>query len=146
MEALTDTITGHVLALTLQMYGCRVIQKALEVLPLEQQRVIAKEIQGHVMRCVKDQNGNHVIQKSIERIKPTTEIVPIIEVPQGCCWCLFCTLFAPLGVMQLCTLFAPLGVMQLCTLFTPCHTTTVIQWCGYSMNAEGASALPFTGL
>ena len=80
MQALTTTITGHVLALTLQMYGCRVIQKALEVLPLEQQRVIAKEIQGHVMRCVKDQNGNHVIQKSIERIKPTTEIVSIIEV------------------------------------------------------------------
>ena len=80
LEALTGSIAGHVLALTLQMYGCRVIQKALEVLPLEQQRVIAKEIQGHVMRCVKDQNGNHVIQKSIERIKPTTEIASIIEV------------------------------------------------------------------
>ena len=80
LEALTGTIKGHVLALTLQMYGCRVIQKALEVLPLEQQRVIARELQGQAMRCVKDQNGNHVIQKSIERVKPTTEILSIVEV------------------------------------------------------------------
>lgn len=80
LESLTGTIKGHVLALTLQMYGCRVIQKALEVLPLEQQRVIARELQGQAMRCVKDQNGNHVIQKSIERVKPTTEILSIVEV------------------------------------------------------------------
>lgn len=84
------TITGHVLALTLQMYGCRVIQKALEVLALEQQRVIAREVQGHVMRCVKDQNGNHVIQKSIERIKPTDEIAAIIEVSLLCCVSVSC--------------------------------------------------------
>ena len=62
------------------MYGCRVIQKALEVLPLEQQRIIVKELQGQVMRCVRDQNGNHVIQKSIERVKPTTEIQSMVEV------------------------------------------------------------------
>ena len=80
LEALADVIQGHVLALSLQMYGCRVIQKALEVLPLEQQRLVVRELQGQVMRCVRDQNGNHVIQKSIERVKPTTEIQAIIEV------------------------------------------------------------------
>jgi len=80
LEALAGVIQGHVLALSLQMYGCRVIQKALEVLPLEQQRLVVRELQGQVMRCVRDQNGNHVIQKSIERVKPTTEIQAIVEV------------------------------------------------------------------
>jgi len=80
LEALAGVVQGHVLALSLQMYGCRVIQKALEVLPLEQQRLVVRELQGQVMRCVRDQNGNHVIQKSIERVKPTTEIQAIVEV------------------------------------------------------------------
>lgn len=80
LELLAGLLWGHVLALSLHMYGCRVIQKALEVLHLEQQRVIVRELQGQVMRCVRDQNGNHVIQKIIERVKPTTEIVSILEV------------------------------------------------------------------
>lgn len=80
LELLAGQIRGHVLALSLHMYGCRVIQKALEVLQLEQQRVIVREVQGQVMRCVRDQNGNHVIQKIIERVKPTTEILSILEV------------------------------------------------------------------
>ena len=80
LEVLAGVIKGHVLALSLQMYGCRVIQKALEVLQIEQQRVIVRELQGQVMRCVRDQNGNHVIQKSIERVKVTAEIQSIIEV------------------------------------------------------------------
>ena len=80
LEALAGVVKSHVLALSLQMYGCRVIQKALEVLQLEQQRVIVRELQGQVMRCVRDQNGNHVIQKSIERVKPSTEIQSILEV------------------------------------------------------------------
>lgn len=32
--ALAERIRGHVLSLALQMYGCRVIQKALEFIPL----------------------------------------------------------------------------------------------------------------
>ena len=35
--ALADCIHGHVLPLALQMYGCRVIQKALECIPQEKQ-------------------------------------------------------------------------------------------------------------
>lgn len=52
---------GHVLALALQMYGCRVIQKALESIPAEQQQEVVRELDGHVLKCVKDQNGNHVV-------------------------------------------------------------------------------------
>lgn len=35
--ALAQRIRGHVLPLALQMYGCRVIQKALECIPKEEQ-------------------------------------------------------------------------------------------------------------
>ena len=52
------------------MYGCRVIQKALESIGPEQQQEIVRELDGHVLKCVKDQNGNHVVQKCIECVEP----------------------------------------------------------------------------
>lgn len=67
---LADQLVGHVLTLSVQMYGCRVIQKALEVIEVDQQAKLVKELEGNVMKCVKDQNGNHVIQKCIERVPP----------------------------------------------------------------------------
>lgn len=63
-------VRGHVLPLALQMYGCRVIQKALESISGEQQVEIVRELDGHVLKCVKDQNGNHVVQKCIECVDP----------------------------------------------------------------------------
>uniref|UniRef100_UPI00398EE5BD pumilio homolog 2-like isoform X12 n=1 Tax=Pristiophorus japonicus TaxID=55135 RepID=UPI00398EE5BD len=70
--ALAQRIRGHVLPLALQMYGCRVIQKALESISADQQVIndMVKELDGHVLKCVKDQNGNHVIQKCIECVQP----------------------------------------------------------------------------
>lgn len=52
------------------MYGCRVIQKAVESVPLEMQISIVKELDGCVIKCVKDQNGNHVVQKCVENVPP----------------------------------------------------------------------------
>ncbi|XP_036891376.1 pumilio homolog 2 isoform X3 [Sturnira hondurensis] len=70
--ALATRIRGHVLPLALQMYGCRVIQKALESIASDQQVIseMVKELDGHVLKCVKDQNGNHVVQKCIECVQP----------------------------------------------------------------------------
>uniref|UniRef100_A0A0E0JU83 PUM-HD domain-containing protein n=1 Tax=Oryza punctata TaxID=4537 RepID=A0A0E0JU83_ORYPU len=68
IKELADQLIGRVLALSLQMYGCRVIQKAIEVVDLDQQTKMVAELDGQVMRCVRDQNGNHVIQKCIECI------------------------------------------------------------------------------
>lgn len=42
--------------------------QALEVVDLEQQARMVKELDGSVLQCVHDQNGNHVIQKCIERL------------------------------------------------------------------------------
>lgn len=62
-SVLVEKIRGQVMVLALQMYGCRVIQKALETLDEEGQASIISELEGQVLKCVKDQNGNHVVQK-----------------------------------------------------------------------------------
>lgn len=68
---------GHVLPLSLQMYGCRVVQKvvcfldqqllptlislqAIEYILPDQQAAYVRELDAHVLKCVKDANGNHV--------------------------------------------------------------------------------------
>ena len=65
---------GHIHELSLQMYGCRVVQRALEAIDNEGQLRIIEELKDHILICCKDQNGNHVIQKSIEKIKPFSQI------------------------------------------------------------------------
>ncbi|KAG8849804.1 hypothetical protein FRB96_000627 [Tulasnella sp. 330] len=72
-DAMVDVMTGHMLSLTLQMYGCRVVQKlhvsdaqAIENITPEQQTLLVSELEHHVLDCVKDANGNHVIQKIIQ--------------------------------------------------------------------------------
>ena len=64
-------LRSNVQHLALQMYGWRVIQKALESIPLDQQQLIIQELDGNVLKCVKDQNGNHVVQKCIETVEPS---------------------------------------------------------------------------
>lgn len=66
------------LSLALQMYGCRVMQKALEVLEVDTQCSLISELDGNIMRCVRDQNGNHVVQKIIECV-PTERIAGLID-------------------------------------------------------------------
>lgn len=85
---------SQVLTLSLQMYGCRIIQKALESIPLEQQNLIIDELEGNVLKCVKDQNGNHVIQKCIETVDSARlefiissfhgQVFPLSTHPYGC--------------------------------------------------------------
>lgn len=53
--ALAERIRGHVLSLALQMYGCRVIQKALEFIPSEQQVIVSTGLsQHHIYPEIKD--------------------------------------------------------------------------------------------
>ncbi|KAJ0747549.1 putative armadillo-like helical, pumilio domain-containing protein [Helianthus annuus] len=55
IRELAEQLTGHVLTLSLQMYG------AIEVVDLDQQTKMVMELDSRVMRCVCDQNCNHVI-------------------------------------------------------------------------------------
>jgi len=61
-----DTLQGEMLHLSLQMYGCRVVQKALETLEEDDLPHLLREFHHNVLSCIHDQNGNHVIQKCIE--------------------------------------------------------------------------------
>jgi len=63
---LYQSIQGNVLELSLQMYGCRIVQKAFASLQDTYKVQLLQEFHGHVMDCIHDQNGNHVIQKIIE--------------------------------------------------------------------------------
>ena len=55
------------------MYGCRVVQKSLEVFRdnFSLQNDIITELKTQVMKLIQDQNGNHVIQKCFETVDPT---------------------------------------------------------------------------
>jgi mRNA-binding protein PUF3 len=97
-KILANQMKGHIMTLSMQMYGCRVVQKvmccppcpgpveialtvdykALEHVLVDQQASIVKELENYVLKSVKDQNGNHVIQKAIERV-PSQHIQFIIN-------------------------------------------------------------------
>ncbi|CAF0762499.1 unnamed protein product, partial [Didymodactylos carnosus] len=93
-QYLAQRIRGNVLTLSLQMYGCRVIQKAVESLSQEYQTDIAHELEGNIIKCIEDQNGNHVIQKCIECINSedvefiikdvTRQVFQLSAHPYGC--------------------------------------------------------------
>lgn len=56
--ALAERIRGHVLSLALQMYGCRVIQKALEFIPSDQQVIVSTPALVVVYESIN--NGNRL--------------------------------------------------------------------------------------
>jgi pumilio RNA-binding family len=82
------------MVLAVQMYGCRVLQKALETMTAEEHQRLIGELKGNVMLCVRDKNGNHVIQKCIEFASTKTrqpiidefagEVVTLAKHPFGC--------------------------------------------------------------
>ena len=59
--ALAERIRGHVLSLALQMYGCRVIQKALEFIPSEQQ-VIVSPLPAHLHHRARCSNQPRLVK------------------------------------------------------------------------------------
>lgn len=73
---LASLLVGQAVLLALQMYGCRVIQKALEYVDQPRLFGLVSEFEGQVLRCVHDQNGNHVIQKCIEVVSRVAREAP----------------------------------------------------------------------
>ncbi|KAJ9443741.1 Pumilio-like protein 3 [Diplonema papillatum] len=74
-ERLCHAMKDNVVSLTKQTYGCRVVQKALDLVPLRLQTLVISELQGHVPQCVVDSNGNHVIQKCIEVVPDQSDFI-----------------------------------------------------------------------
>lgn len=66
---ITRQLMGHILNLSVNMYGCRVIQKAIDYASPEILSMLVCELKqrGGIKQCIHNQNGNHVIQKLIEK-------------------------------------------------------------------------------
>lgn len=75
---ITLKLMGNVFFLSQDMYGCRVIQKAIDYAGPDTLVMLVQELneEGGVTRCIYNQNGNHVIQKCIETAEPY--VIPII--------------------------------------------------------------------
>lgn len=67
-ESLARLLANQCVQLSMQMYGCRVVQKALEYAGTDRLIALVSEFENPpiLLRCVHDSNGNHVIQKCIE--------------------------------------------------------------------------------
>lgn len=61
--ALAERIRGHVLSLALQMYGCRVIQKALEFIPSDQQVIVSTLVLIALYEIINSCNRLHLALK-----------------------------------------------------------------------------------
>ena len=99
---MANVLEGHVLQLSLQMYGCRVVQKvryphscgellktdigglaqALEYVLVDQQVKLIRELDGHVLKCARDAQSNHVIQRALERV-PSDKLTFITDAVVG---------------------------------------------------------------
>ena len=55
-QGLTGAIRGNVMTLALQMYGCRVIQKALESIDEDSQLELLNEMKDHVSSFSSEEN------------------------------------------------------------------------------------------
>uniref|UniRef100_A0A914H102 PUM-HD domain-containing protein n=1 Tax=Globodera rostochiensis TaxID=31243 RepID=A0A914H102_GLORO len=69
---LVDALRGHVLTLSLQIYGGPMIQKALKSVDKALQMEIIEELtpRACVIRCIKDRYGMHVMNMIFELIEP----------------------------------------------------------------------------
>ena len=54
-------LVGHMMELSMQMYGCRVVQRSFERLPSKHFPALLQEFKDNkVVACIHDSNGNHV--------------------------------------------------------------------------------------
>lgn len=77
-DSLSDLLRGEAVNLSMQMYGCRVVQKALEYVSTHRlvELVQEFEVPATLLNCVHDANGNHVIQKCIEIVSKAAREAP----------------------------------------------------------------------
>ncbi|KAI0079938.1 ARM repeat-containing protein [Panus rudis PR-1116 ss-1] len=61
---------GNVLGLATHPFGCRVLQRSLERLPIEHTRPLLDELLEHSLQLMQDQFGNYVVQYVLEHGQP----------------------------------------------------------------------------
>ncbi|KAK4106072.1 ARM repeat-containing protein [Parathielavia hyrcaniae] len=67
-KVLANAMKGKVADLSMQPYSCRVVQKALQHILVEQQTELVKELESDLITISKDQHGNHVVQQVIQLV------------------------------------------------------------------------------
>jgi hypothetical protein len=63
-----ESLKNKIYELTLNLYGCRVVQELISILDNENISIITSELKPFYTKCIEDKNGNHVIQKLIEKL------------------------------------------------------------------------------
>jgi len=66
MHRAVSKLTGSVLRMSLEPFGCRVVQSALSVASMAEKDALVAELRGHVSLLTSSPHGNFVIQKVIE--------------------------------------------------------------------------------
>jgi len=69
----------NIVELSMHVYGCRVVQKVLDVFDATFHGLIISELVERLTECVCDPNGNHVVQKAIERASPEL-LQPVVDI------------------------------------------------------------------
>ncbi|KAJ4304099.1 mRNA binding protein puf3 [Collariella sp. IMI 366227] len=64
-KALARAMKGRVVELSTDKYACRVVQKALEYVLVDQQAELVKELEKDVLTVVESVHGNHVVSQII---------------------------------------------------------------------------------
>ena len=65
-----ESLKNKIYELTLNLYGCRVVQELIAILDNQNISIITSELKPFYEKCIEDKNGNHVIQKLIEKLMP----------------------------------------------------------------------------
>ncbi|KAL2130964.1 hypothetical protein VTI74DRAFT_5709 [Chaetomium olivicolor] len=64
-KALARSMKGRVVELSTDKYACRVVQKALEYVLVDQQAELVKELEKDILNVVENVHGNHVVSQII---------------------------------------------------------------------------------
>lgn len=71
-RALAETLKGSMLALSLQPHGCRVVQRALDLVEVPQRNQLLEELlvpPGNVSQAAKNTHATHVLQKTVSILR-----------------------------------------------------------------------------
>mmetsp|Transcript_110958 Transcript_110958/g.312828 ORF Transcript_110958/g.312828 Transcript_110958/m.312828 type:complete len:504 (+) Transcript_110958:3-1514(+) len=76
-----DRLRGAVSRLTVDIHGCWVVQKVLELLPCDAQIRLMGELSENIEECIESKHGNFVVQACVEQLPPDalTFIVTAVE-------------------------------------------------------------------
>merc|ERR1712193_395257 len=72
IKVICDALTPSVQQLSVDLHGCRVVQKAMEFASLQSKQSLVSALEEGALHCMKNMHGNHVMQMCIEQMPPTS--------------------------------------------------------------------------